>query len=42
MNEEVFNLGVYKIIDLPWKIKVEMESGQSMYAQNVNERNIIF
>lgn len=33
----VFHTGVHKIINLPWKSKVEMESGWSMFAQNVNK-----
>lgn len=37
MNEMVFHTGVHKIINLPWKLKVEMESGWSMFAQNVNK-----
>ena len=36
----VFHTGVHKIINLPWKLKVEMESCWSMFAQNVNEKKL--
>lgn len=39
----VFHIGVHKTINSPSKIKVEMESGQSTYTQDVNKmREILF